>query len=127
MTHLLRNAFRTPDGTVSQSTNVHECHTHEDENGKSYMIDGGVSYSRRSAHGDEVDMCLYSDTTDHKVQREILEWGSYGKDGKSRLKRIRIACMDTSHIEAVLREANPSITFRVCMELELELRNMEEL
>ena len=118
---LIRNAIQTPDGTILESTHRHDYVTHTDENGKRYMVDGGNDYSRRSAHGDERDLCLYDDEP-HEVQSEILDWGSYGKNGDEPLHRIQIKDMETEHIEAVLRECGPSKVRANCMKRELELR-----
>ena len=126
MKRLIRNAIRTPDGSYLESSSTHDYRTHVDENGKTYSVDGGLSYVSRSAHGDEIDMCLYDDVP-HSVQREVLKWGSYGKNGGQPLRRIPIACMDTSHITAVLNECKPSTVYRNCMELELKMRDLGEL
>ena len=119
---LIRNSIRTPDGTVLTSHNRHDYKTHEDANGNNYMIDGGLSYCRRSCHGDEENLCLYDDEP-HAVQRKVLTWGSYGKDGDQPLKRIPVAEMETDHIKAVIAECRPAHVFMNCFEEELEMRN----
>jgi len=85
------------------------------------MIDGGLEYCRCSFHGDEEDLCLYDDES-HEVQRNILSWGTYGKDGKSPLVYVQIKDMTTNHIEAVLAVFKPSEVLYNCMKEELRRR-----
>lgn len=118
---LIRNALITPDGTTIESTHRHDYVTHTDVNGKEYMVDGGLDYIRRSAHGDEVDACLYDDQI-HVVQRGALKWGTYGRGGIDVFVRKSIADMSSNHIRAVLAECNPSTVYKNCMELELVRR-----
>jgi len=118
---LIRNAMQTPDGTIIRSWHRHDYVTHLDANGKHYMLDGGIDYIRSSANGDEVFLDLYDDEP-HPVQREILAWGTYGKDGKKPFKRVAVKDMETGHIEAVLRECSPSLVYKNCMEQELKER-----
>ena len=98
---LIFNAIRTPDGTVIRSKTTHDYVSHVDKNGKTYFVDGGLQYSRRSAHGDEVCLCQYTDAP-HDVKRRALEWGTNGKTGNDPLKYVAIADMSTEHIQAVL-------------------------
>ena len=98
---ILRNALRTPDGTVIESKFRHDYVTHDDANGTQYMVDGGKSYLRRSANGDEVDLSIES-TDDHEHNRKYVTWGTYGKDGGSELKYVVLKDMDTDHIEAII-------------------------
>lgn len=121
---LIRNAIQTPDGTIIESTHRHDYVTHTDANGKEYMVDGGLSYIRRSANGDEIDMSLYNDQP-HEVQRDVLTWGTYGIDGNQPLQYITIADMDTGHLEAVVEMGGVCPVRRKCMQKELEFRNEE--
>ncbi len=126
MNRLIRNALGTPDGTVLESLYIHDYNTHTDANGKIYMIDGGLEYSRCSNNGDETDMCMYDDQL-HPVQREVLTWGTRGKEGDKPLTYKKIADMETDHLEAVLEECAPSLVRKNCMEEELRRRkNMKE-
>jgi hypothetical protein len=120
--HLIKNAIVTPDGTELRSYQRHDYKTHLDKNGKTYMIDGGLDYSRRSANGDEVDACVYSDAP-HSIQRYLLHWGSYGKDGDQPLKHIKIADMESEHMKAVINGCTPHHTLEECMRKELADRN----
>ena len=122
MRNLIYNAIRTPDGTVLESTYRHDYRTHIDViNRKEYMIDGGLDYSRRSAHGDEKDLCLYDDEP-HTIQRKLLTWGTRGKAGDEPLKYIPISGMELDHLEKVLETQPVAATHRSCMETELKLR-----
>jgi hypothetical protein len=121
MTHLIRNAIKTPDGTIIESKTRHDYKSYQDNNGKNYMIDGGLSYSRRSANGDEIDMCLYDDET-HDTQANLLTWGSYGINGDQPLNHIPIKKMETSHIKAVLKKCTPHEVLKNCMVEELKRR-----
>lgn len=118
---IIRNALMTPDGTVIESFHRHDYVSHTDANGKTYMVDGGLSYLRRSAHEDGTDLSLYSNET-HSVQREALTWGTYGKHGDQPIKRKKIKDMSDKHIEAVLLECNPARALVTCMQTELEDR-----
>jgi len=120
---LIRNSIQTPDGTILTSYHRHDYVTHQDANGKHYMTDGGLSYIRRSMNGDEISLDLYDDEP-HEVQRKVLTWGTYGKDGKQPLRRVAIADMETDHLEAVLRECHPSLVFKNCMMKELRGRDV---
>jgi hypothetical protein len=98
---LIYNAIRTPDGTVLESVHTHDYREHVDANGKTYMIDGGTDYIRRSANGDEVGLAVYLEEGHEKV-REVLKWGTRGKDGKQPLRYVVLKDMDTDHIQACL-------------------------
>jgi hypothetical protein len=98
---ILRNALITPDGTVIESTFRHDYVTYEDANGKTYMVDGGKDYLRRSANGDEVDdSVLMSDP--HEKRRLAFFWRSFGKDGKGPIQTRPLAELSDNHIEAIL-------------------------
>lgn len=122
MPNLIYNAIMTPDGTILVSRHRHDYKTHLDANGKEYMVDGGLDYCRRSANGGGVDLTM-TDEQPHSIQRDVLEWGTYGKDGKQPLSYISIGEMETEHIEAVLKtQPNIYAVYRNCMEKELEER-----
>ena len=123
MSSLLHNSIRTPDGTILESRHRHDYRTHVDANGKEYMVDGGLDYVRRSAHGDEIDLCVYDDDS-HSLIRKVLTWGTYGKDGDQPLTYILLKDMETDHIKACLDNVlgmYPQI--RSAMQNELEFRN----
>jgi len=115
---MIRNELCTPDGTILRSRHRHDYVTHTDANGKTYMIDGGLDYHRRSANGDEENMCMYDDEP-HEIQARVLTWGSYGKEGDQPIRWIPIADMETDHLKAVLKECNPRGVLKSCMIEEL--------
>jgi len=122
MSGIIRNALKTPDGTVITSRHRHDYVTHTDTNGKEYIIDGGLDYIRSSANGDEEYLTVTIDHA-HDDIREACEWGSYGKDGSEPLHYKKLMDMSESHIEAVLSNVtaiNPSI--KTAMQYELEYR-----
>ena len=119
---MIRNAMRTPDGTILRSRHRHDYVTHTDANGNEYMLDGGLDYIRRSANGDEVDMVVTTEDSFEAV-RQACDWGTYGINGDQPLLYIKLCDMETAHIEAVLQNVsriNPSI--KTSMEHELEYR-----
>jgi hypothetical protein len=101
MSDIIRNAMRTPDGTIIESRHRHDYVTHTDKNSKEYMIDGGLDYVRSSANGDEEYLTVtLSDS--HEVVRENLTWGTCGINGDQPLSYKKLCDMDTAHIEACL-------------------------
>jgi len=104
MRTLIRNAIQTPDGMVLESRHVHDYIEYVDStNGKTYIVDGGLDYARRSANGDEIDLNVYSDEP-HEVIREALTWGTYGKNGDQPLTYVKLKDMSSEHIRACLEE-----------------------
>ena len=123
MKDLIRNAIQTPDGTIIESTHRHDYGTHKDDlTGKTYMVDGGLQYTRSSVHEDQKYLHLYNDEP-HEVQAKVLTWGTYGINGDQPLKHVSISEMDTAHIGNVLAIPNISSVHRECMKVELERRS----
>jgi hypothetical protein len=103
---LVVNALITPDGTRLQSYSRYDFKEYVDANGKTYMVDGGLDYRRRSAYGDEVDDSLFLHKDDFEVIRDAVTWGTYGKDGDQPLQRVPVSEMSNDHIQAVLDTQN---------------------
>ena len=103
MEKYVANRIRTPDGTILESMNRHDYVTYIDANGKEYMVDGGLDYLRRNIHDDAPyeELSLVS-TDEHSVIREVFKWGTYGIDGKQKLKYVILKDMSWDHIEAIL-------------------------
>ena len=121
---LIYNAIKTPDGTILESRDRHDYKTHKDANGKTYMIDGGLSYIRCSTHEDQESLAK-TDDEPHEVQRDVLKWGTYGIDGTEKLRHVKISEMEDGHIKAVLKECNPAEVYKNCMEKELIIRGLK--
>ena len=103
MNQIIYNAIRTPDGTVLESKHQHDYREYVDQNGKTYMVDGGLSYLRRngSPSEDYQELSVYQDDPHEKV-REVLRWGTRGPDGDQPLKYVLLKDMSTDHIQAIL-------------------------
>jgi hypothetical protein len=102
---LLANVLRTPDGTILQSCHVHDYVEHQDENGRLYMVDGGVQYIRRTWYDEDngEDLSVYTDDPQSKI-REWFRWGTYGKDGKGPLVWKKLKFLSTHHISKIIAE-----------------------
>ena len=113
---LVRNALITPDGTRLQSYSHYDFKEYVDANGKTYMVDGGLDYQRRSANGAEVDDSLYLYEDEFAVIREQVTWGTYGKNGDQPLR-----CVDTQ------TRIHPNIREVLVMEREYRIENLIEV
>ena len=103
MSTLVYNAIRTPDGTVLESKHRHDYVIYQDKNGKEYMVDGGLEYTRRNVHAEAPyeELSVYS-TDGHDKVREVVKWGTYGINGDQPLTRIILKDMNKEHIQACL-------------------------
>ena len=75
--------------------------------------DGGHSYQRILGNPEDYKITTISipDTEEsfkenHEVLRVEFSWGTYGKDGKSKYKIVKIYQLTTEHIEAILLNQN---------------------
>ena len=120
---ILVNQIKTPDGTLLVSTYRHHYLTYEDDNGLSYMVDGGHAYLRRNLHEDDPheELSIYV-SDDHSVNRKYFEWTSYGVDGDGPAKTQKLEDMDTDHIHAILDNGFGSTEARVLFQEELVYR-----
>jgi hypothetical protein len=90
------------------------------------MVDGGLEYTRRNVHADAPYEELSVYTTDgHDRVREVVKWGTYGKDGNQPLTHILLKDMNTEHIEACLENV-PSMhpAYKESFKEELKLRSL---
>ena len=120
-TGILYNALRTPDGTVIRSRTRHAYVSHDDANGKTYFVDGGLEYVRASCNGDEEYLTVWSDDPHEKI-REFMDWGSYGVKGDQPMTYIKLKDMEDAHIMNVLYECQMSPHYADAMRKEQEFR-----
>jgi len=120
---IVRNAIQTPDGTILESHHRHDYKEHVDAtNGVTYMVDGGLSYLRRSGEGFK-ELSVTTESASFEVLREVTTWGTYGINGDQPLRFVAVKDMETNHIERVL-DLYDTIAkgIRYVMEKELEAR-----
>lgn len=99
---LVASVFKTPDGTVLHSKNRHDFVIHEDKNGQTYGIDGGVDYQRLIGdYKNMTDLSVYSDSNFEKI-REFLVRGSRGENFDQPLRYVALKDMGDEHLEAVI-------------------------
>jgi hypothetical protein len=99
---LIRNAIRTPDGTVLISRYRHDYSSHTDANGDYYSNDGGLDYQHRTVNKIPAeDLSLYNDAP-HEQIREVLERGGRGADGKQPLKYIKLSEIGDEYLQAII-------------------------
>lgn len=99
---LIYNAIRTPDGTMLVSYHRHDYKTHLDDNGETYVIDGGLDYIRTSVNKIPAeDLSLYDDEP-FEVIREHVFRGGRGKSGKDELKYVKLSEVDDEWLGAII-------------------------
>ena len=123
--NIVYNAIRTPDGTILESRHRHDYQNYKDENGYEYMVDGGTAYLRRGWTPNAPDYEELSLSLDdpHEQIREVVRWGTYGRDGKQPLTYIAIKDMSEDHLQACIDNVpNMRSSFRTIMVNELKYR-----
>ena len=121
---LVLNRIRTPDGTVLTSYHRHDYNTHFDDNGLTYMIDGGLDYARRNLHIDNPyeELSVYLSEGFFSVRR-VFHWSTYGPNGDQPIKYVSLSLISNPHIEAILKTQNQAASWvRHLLYEELEYR-----
>lgn len=90
---IVYNAIQTPDGTILVSKHRHDYNSYIDKNGKTYMVDGGNDYLKRSINEDQIDLTLYEDSPFESI-REVIGRSGFGKDGKGDYKSAALKDME---------------------------------
>lgn len=121
--NIIRNSIQTPDGTILLSRHRHDYVQHEDANGETYMIDGGIDYLRRSVNYERaIELSIFLEDG-HEAVRAALEWGTYAMSADKTLSWIKLKNMASQHIEAcLLSEKRMNPAYRKAFEEELEYR-----
>jgi hypothetical protein len=121
---IVANRIKTPDGTILQSYHRHDYKTYTDKNGKEYMVDGGLDYTRRFVHDDAPYIDLSLKMNDSFVEiREAFHWGTRGEDGKQPLTWVPLADMTTEHIFAIQDNCKLEPWVKELFDKELEYRD----
>jgi hypothetical protein len=104
---IVRNAIKTPDGTILRSRSLYDYQSHLDTvSGEVYQVDGGDMYTRHTVNIVPcVDMTVTSEDS-FEVQREAFEWGSYGVDGTEDIHYIKLMDLSSLHLYAILKTQN---------------------
>lgn len=98
----LSNKIQTPDGTILESFHRHDYKTYTDTNGEVYMVDGGISYLRRSINKEPyIELSVTTESPFELIRKEFT-WGTYGINGDQPLVRKPLEILDTDHIEAII-------------------------
>lgn len=121
---MIRNAIQTPDGTILESRHRHDYVTHLDKvTGEEYMLDGGTEYRRSNINKvSSKDMAVYLEDGIEAV-REVLEWGTRGKNGDEPRRSIYLKSMTNDHISACLEtQLRMHPYYREAFEMELQYR-----
>ncbi len=124
ITGIIYNGIVTPDGTELTSRSRYDYKTHVDENGKEYMVDGGLDYVRSSANGDEKRVVVFYEDTHHEEAREMVTWGTFGINGDEPLQYKKVSEMDSAHLRAVIETQRCYPQVKAVMEDELEFRGI---
>ncbi len=127
---ILLNRIKTPDGTVLTSYSVHDYQSYTDKNGKTYGVDGGTQYLRRTGDCQDCEDLSISidenniDAETFEIIRENLHWGTRGKKGDQPLKWIVLKSMDEDHLLNILNVYTGPIDpfIRNCFEMEILYR-----
>ena len=122
MGNIVYNGLKTPDGTILESRFRWDYQAHTDANGKVYVLDGGLDYVRCSLIEDQILLTVTLDDP-HEQVRQVVKWGTYGKEGTDPLSYVKLADMSDEHIRAVLDDnGNVYPQIRQAMKNELKYR-----
>ena len=111
---IVLNRIQTPDGTILTSTHRHDFKTYTDANGQTYMVDGGLDYLRRNVVAPPhqyKELSVYDDAP-FEIIRESFEWGTFGKDGKQPIRKIKLCEMSDAHIDAILNHRTTMMSLK---------------
>lgn len=101
---LLVNKIQCPDGTILESKHRHDYREHTQEDGRTYIIDGGLNYQRIGFSDREyADLSVYADD-DHSIIREDFEWVRRMDKNKKLLEEpqiLKLKDLSNNHVESL--------------------------
>lgn len=100
---IIRNAIKTPDGTILTSNFRHDYQIHVDTiTNLEYMVDGGHDYLRRSVNSVPYeDLTVYSNAP-FEILRTVIRWGTRGRSGKEETRWVTLDTLSNDHIKNIL-------------------------
>lgn len=101
--NLIYNAIRTPDGTVLVSYHRHDYKSHIDENGETYVLDGGLDYIRTSVNTIPAESLAVYDDAPFEEIREHIHRGGRGINGDEELKYVKLSEINDEWLEAIIK------------------------
>ena len=91
--------------------------------GKTFVDGGVLGYYARIGGDNFKDTSVCCNKDDIACIREHVTWGTYGKSGKEKLKRVLVKSLTTEHIEAIVgTQLGLSEVLKSIFEMELEYR-----
>ena len=122
--YLVYSAIQTPDGTILESRHRHDYRTYVDtESGEEYMIDGGLDYMRGNVNKVPAKDLSVQLSDGHEKVREVVTWGTRGKNGDQPLRYIALKDMETDHIKACLETQHHMYPgYKIAFKNELDYR-----
>ena len=91
--------------------------------GKTFVDGGVLGYYTRVGGDNFKDTSVCCNRDNIACIREYVTWGTYGKSGKEKLKRVLIKDLTTEHIEAILgTQLGLSEVLKSIFNMELEYR-----
>ena len=105
---IIRNAIKTPDGTIIESKHRHDYVSHLDANGETYVVDGGKDYFRGSINNIPATNLRLS-TEDNSIEeiREVFKWGSNGVNGDQPTTYTLLKDLSDDHLESIIDFLTP--------------------
>lgn len=122
---VIKNAIKTPDGTILESFTRHDFVQHTDRiTEETYWLDGGHDYQRRSVNKVEaIDLSVWIDDPFETI-REAFQWGRLNSDDHIRkFTYLKLKELTNQHICKILEtQTHISQETRSLLERELEYR-----
>jgi hypothetical protein len=121
---LVRNQMKAPDGTILTSSYKNKRKTHRDEiTGKFYYVDGGIEFMRRGidlTDCEDLNVVIWSDEEYATIGRYAMIW-------ERNRKIYTLAELEESVLKDILKLEDISPKLRYFVNLEVHLRNKEEV